>query len=182
MKQIIFVCSLIAFFGCVVQAQEDKSKRPSPPASVKLRTDDGVTVNIDYSRPSLKGRTFGLDVVPFGKVWRTGANEATTIEVDKNVAVEVDKGVVVDRGSLPAGKYSIHSIPGERETTIIFNKVWDKSGSQYDEKQDALRVTAQNIPRTAVQEQLTFDISPSGRVTLSWGDYSVAFTVRAANK
>jgi len=180
MKKFILACSLFAIACTVAWAQTDKSKRPSPPANVKVKTNDGVLIEIDYSRPSLKGRKIGTDVAPFGKVWRTGANEATTIEVDRDVTIEVDKGVVVDRGNLPAGKYSIHSIPGEERTTVIFNKVWEKSGSQYDEKQDALRLTADNRVLAGVnQEQFKFDVSPAGLVTMSWGAYVVAFTVRA---
>src|SRR5881394_791597 len=70
-------------------AQEDKSKRPSPPAKVTQTVSSGATVTIDYSQPSLKGRAIGKDVEPMnGKVWRAGANEATVFEVNKDVKVE----------------------------------------------------------------------------------------------
>src|SRR5690242_94848 len=82
------------------QGQQDKSKRPSPPATATATTDNGVTITIDYSQPSLKGRTIGKDVEPMkGKVWRAGANEATTFEVNKDVTINGQK--------LPAGKYAL---------------------------------------------------------------------------
>jgi len=180
MKKTILVCGLLALMGSAALAQEDKSKRASPPASARLVTDDGVTIDIQYSSPALKGRKIGTDLAPFGEVWRTGANEATTIEVDRDVIVQVDKGVVVESKNLPAGKYSLHTIPGERRTVLIFNKVWDKSGSQYDEKEDALRLTADNAIGKTGGERMKFDISPLGQVTLSWGSYAVSFTIRTA--
>src|SRR6478735_11534170 len=77
-------------------AQDDKSKRPSPPAKVTQTISSGTTVTIDYSQPGLKGRTIGKDVEPMnGKVWRMGANEATVFETDKDVTINGQK--------LPAG-------------------------------------------------------------------------------
>ncbi len=171
MKKVIFLLSLLTFVCSSTWAQSDKSKRPSPPDSVKVTTDDGVTVEIHYSRPSLKGREIGVDVAPIGKIWRTGANEATTIEVDKDVTVEGQK--------LSAGKYSIHSIPGEDKTTIIFNKVWKKSGTQYDEKEDALRINVANATSATPEEQFKISIGQSGTVALAWGTYTRPFTITA---
>ena len=69
--------------------QDDKSKRPSPPAKASGTTASGTTITLDYSQPSVKGRTIGKDLEPMpGKVWRTGANEATVFEVNKDVKVE----------------------------------------------------------------------------------------------
>ncbi len=171
MKKVILICSLLTLVCSIAWAQSDKSKRPSPPDSVKVTTDDGVTIEIHYSKPSLKGREIGVDVAPINKIWRTGANEATTIQVDKNVTVEGQE--------LAAGKYSLHSIPGEEKTTIIFNKVWQKWGTQYDEKEDAVRVTVANATSSVAQEQFKIDILPSGLVTLTWGSYAVPFTIKA---
>src|ERR1700759_1739058 len=84
------------------KAPEDKSKRPSPPASVSETTSKGVDIKIDYSQPSVKGREIGKDVEPMkGKVWRTGANEATVFEISKDVQI--------NGKSLPAGKYGLFS-------------------------------------------------------------------------
>ena len=99
----------------VLAQDDDKSKRPSPPAVVKETLKNGTTVSIDYSQPSLKGRTIGKDVEPMqGKVWRAGANEATIFEINKDVKVEGK--------TLAAGKYALFMLPAENEWTVIFNK------------------------------------------------------------
>lgn len=149
----------------------DKSQRPSPPASVKETTKNGVTISIDYSQPAVKGRTIGKDLEPLpGKVWRTGANEATVFEIDKDVKVEGK--------SLPAGKYGLFSIMDGDEWTIIFNKTWNQWGAfTYKEADDALRVKVKGSKAPAFSERMTFKISKDGKVTLLWGDHEVDFKV-----
>lgn len=158
----------VGFFSLNASAQE--KKKASPPASVKETTSSGVTIVIDYSQPSVKGRTIGGEIAPYGKVWRTGANEATTFEVSKDVKVEGK--------NLPAGKYGLYTIPGEKEWTIIFNKTWKQWGTNYAEADDALRVTVKPEKSSAFTEQMTFKIDKSGKVTLLWGDKSVSFRVK----
>ncbi|WGQ12557.1 DUF2911 domain-containing protein [Pedobacter gandavensis] len=158
----------VGFFSLNASAQE--KKKASPPASVKETTSSGVTIAIDYSQPSVKGRTIGGEIAPYGKVWRTGANEATTFEVSKAVKVEGK--------NLPAGKYGLYTIPGEKEWTIIFNKTWKQWGTNYAEADDALRVTVKPEKSSAFTEQMTFKIDKSGKVTLLWGDKSVSFRVK----
>lgn len=151
-------------------AQEDKMKRPSPPATVSQTTRSGVTITINYSQPSVKGRTIGKDLAPYGKVWRTGANEATVFEINKNAQVEGN--------ALPAGKYGLYSIPGENEWTIIFNKTWDQWGTNYTEGDDALRIKVKPSMGKSLSEKMTFKISKDGTVMLMWGDKQVNFTVK----
>lgn len=158
----------VGFFSLNSSAQE--KKKASPPASVKETTSSGVTIAIDYSQPSVKGRTIGGEIATYGKVWRTGANEATTFEVSKDVKVEGK--------NLPAGKYGLYTIPGEKEWTIIFNKTWKQWGTNYAEADDALRVTVKAEKSSAFTEQMTFKIDKSGKVTLLWGDKSVSFRVK----
>jgi len=153
--------------------QTDKSKRPSPPDNVKVTTTDGVTVDIHYSRPYLKGRQIGIDIVKVGEIWRTGANEATTIAFDKDV--------LVDGKKLEKGKYSLYTIPGEQETTVIFNKVWDQWGTKYDKNQDALRINVHNATSNLAQEQFKIDIDKAGKITLAWGDYLLPVQVKSAH-
>ncbi|WP_270088510.1 DUF2911 domain-containing protein [Sphingobacterium sp. SYP-B4668] len=154
-------------------AQTDKAKRPSPPANTKITTNDGVTIDINYSSPSLKGRQIGVDVAERGKVWRTGANEATTLEIDKDVMVEGKK--------LAAGKYGLFTIPGEKQTTVILNKVWDQWGnSKYDQAQDVLRIDVKNTTASAAQEQFKINADKSGKISLIWGTYSVPFNIKKA--
>ncbi len=155
-----------------VSAQEDKSKRKSPPME-SVATVDDVTVTIKYSAPFVKGRTIFGDLEEWGEVWRTGANEATTLEVSKDVLIEGKP--------LPAGKYALFTIPNESQWTIILNKVHDQWGDyDYDEAKDALR--AEVIPTTTdgVVEQLNISVEEmNGKsyVTISWDHTKVAFEI-----
>lgn len=151
-------------------AQMDKSKRPSPPAKATATTTNGNRITIDYSQPAVKGRTIGKDIAPYGKVWRTGANEATSFEITKDAKIE-------GKHSLKAGKYGLYSIPGEKTWTIIFNKKWNQSGTEYAEEEDALRITVDAQKSSAFMERMTFQIGKDGRVSLLWGDKSVSFRV-----
>jgi hypothetical protein len=168
MKKLLFLFAM-ALTGVTVMAQADKSKRPSPPAKVSETTNKGVTITIDYSQPAVKGREIGKDIAPYGKVWRTGANEATIFEVSKDVTVEGK--------SLPAGKYALHSIPGKDEWVLIFNKKWEKSGTDYDEKQDALKVSVKPAKAPQFTERMTFAVAKTGKVSLLWGNEEVDFNV-----
>lgn len=171
MKKLLAVIAFSGIlFGSAAYAQQDKSNRPSPPANVSTTLSSGTTITIDYSRPSLKSRTIGKDIAPFDKVWRTGANEATTFEVDKNVTVEGK--------NLAAGKYSLYTIPGENEWTIIFNKSWKEWGTAYKQAEDVLRVNVKPQTTIAKEELLTFKIDPNGTVSILWGTTKVDFKVK----
>ena len=172
MKKIVSAFLLVTALASTTVScaqEEDKSKRPSPPATFTT-TDNGVTVKIDYSKPSVKGRTIGKDIAPYGEVWRTGANEATTFEVNKDVKVEGQ--------DLKAGKYSLFTIPTENEWTLIFNKQPTQWGAyKYDEKQDALRVKVKPTKAASFTEQMTF-AKKEDKIALMWGDTEVDFTVK----
>ncbi|TVT43397.1 DUF2911 domain-containing protein [Hymenobacter setariae] len=152
---------------------EDKSKRPSPPAVVKT-TVRGTDVTIDYSRPSLKGRAaFGekSPLAPNGEVWRTGANEATTFTVSKDVKIEGQ--------ALPAGTYSLFTIPGPSEWTIIFNKTAKQWGAyDYKAADDVLRVKVKPKAIATPVEQFTIMADKSGKVTMEWAKTAASFTVK----
>jgi hypothetical protein len=171
MKQI---CSFLAIatisLATLSSCAQDKSTRPSPPAKVSATTSKGVTISIDYSQPSVKGRTIGKEIAPFGQLWRTGANEATVFEVNKDVTVGGKK--------LPAGKYSLFSIPSEKEWTFILNKKSDLWGTDgYNETEDAARVVAQPAKSPQFTEKMTFAVNEAGAVSLLWGDVQVGFNV-----
>jgi hypothetical protein len=161
------VCTSM-LFAC---GQDDKSKRPSPPAQAKETLASGTVVTIDYGQPSVKGRTIGKDLEPKdGKVWRTGANEATVFEVNKAVKVEGK--------DLPAGKYALFTIANEGEWTIIFNKKADQWGAyDYKEADDALRVKVKPAKASQFAEKMSFTIDKNGTVSLFWGDIKVDFKV-----
>jgi len=116
-------------FAALGFAQEDKSKRPSPPASTHFTFPDGKTLSIDYSSPRMKGRKVEGGLEPYGQVWRVGANEATTFVTDTDLIVG-DKEV-------PAGSYTLDAIPDPGKWTLIISKktgIWGipYPGEQYD--------------------------------------------------
>lgn len=165
---VLVATMLLSVYSC--SAQGDKSKRPSPPAKVSETLSSGVTVTIDYSQPSVKGRSIGKELAPYGKVWRTGANEATVFELSKDAMVGGKK--------LAAGKYGLYSIPNTTEWTIIFNKTWNQWGTNYTEGDDALRIKATPTKAKAFTEKMTFNINKNGTVSLMWGDTQVNFMVK----
>lgn len=179
MKKLLLL-SAIVLVTLGVQAQDDKSKRPSPPAKVTETTSSGAVITIDYSQPAVKGREIGKDIAPYGKVWRTGANEATTFEVSKNVKVGAEAGNTEYSGkTLPAGKYGLFTIPGKDEWVIIFNKTPQQWGAyKYAEADDVLRVKVKPGKAPQFTERMTFTVDKSGKVTLLWGDTAVDFTVQ----
>ena len=166
----LFLLSAIGLISLGVMAQADKSKRPSPPAKVSETTSSGLMISIDYSQPSVKGREIGKEIAPYGQVWRTGANEATVFEVNKDAKVEGK--------SLPKGKYGLYSIPGKDEWTFIFNKKWNVWGTEYNQSDDALRVTVKPGKAPKFTEKMTFTISKAGKVSLLWGDHEADFNVQ----
>ncbi len=176
MKKVFSLIAVAAIsfisLNATAQDKDDKSKRPSPPAEVTETIASGAIITINYSQPSVKGRTIGKDLEPMnGKVWRTGANEATTFKTDK--------AVTINGGALPAGTYSLFSIAGEKEWTIIFNKTANQWGAyDYKEKDDALRIKATVSRADPFAEKLTFSVKKNGNVNLLWGNNNVGFTIQ----
>jgi hypothetical protein len=176
MKSVLLLAAAIT---SLVACGQDKSKRPSPPASVKETIASGAVVTINYGQPSVKGRTIGKDLEPkVGQVWRAGANEATTFEVSKDVKVEGQ--------ALPKGKYTFFTLWNSDESwTLIFNKVlkddkgkeiWGAYDYEKNKAQDALQVNVKPS-KGAVSEKLTYKIAKDGNVTMNWGDVAVTFKV-----
>ncbi len=172
-----FLLALIAFVATSTQAQDDKSKRKSPPMETKGKIGDAM-VSINYSAPSVNGRTIFGDLVPYGKTWRTGANEATTFEVSKNIMVEGQE--------LPAGKYGLFTVPGEDKWTIVFNSVWDQWGDyNYDKSKDVLRVDVTPKKLETPVEQFKIALTEkdgSSWVAIKWADTKAAFSVAPVMK
>ena len=132
---------------------------------------DGVDVTVDFGRPNVKGREIWGALVPYGKVWRTGADEATTITLSGDVTVEGK--------ALPAGKYAVFTIPDKDNWTVIFNKTAKQWGAfKYDEGQDALRVTV--APKKAdFVESMNFELDGPSLV-LRWDKLAVPVTIKPA--
>jgi Protein of unknown function (DUF2911) len=142
-------------FSAVATAQTDKSSRPSPPAIATGKIKE-ATIKIDYSSPSVKGRKIFGGLVPYDKVWRAGANEATIFTTDKDIMVEGKM--------LPAGKYSLFTTPGEKEWTIFFNSETGQWGdtqngdANMDPKKTFLSVTVKPKDQKDVQEKMQYKI------------------------
>lgn len=196
---------LFAFIGAVPYASAQqpplqiKPLRPSQKASV-MQTIGVTDITITYSRPPVKGRTIFADapatmaarakgestldnqnerkagepIVPYDHVWRAGANEATMFVVTDDV--------LINGQPLKAGTYSMHTVPGKEEWTIIFNNDAGQWGSfQYDEKKDALRVKTKPQVTSDNQELLSYSFDPVtdnvATVNLRWEKLRVPFTV-----
>lgn len=148
-------------------AQNDKSKRPSPPATLSQKVGE-TTISVNYSQPSVKGRKIGVDVEPMpGKVWRAGANEATVFEVDKDI--------LIAGKLLPKGKYGFFILVQDETWTLIFNKTWDQWGAfKYKEADDVLRIAVQDRKSDAFSEKLTYKLNDAGNFNILWGDRDIA--------
>ena len=116
---------LLVVATCVIScAQQDESKRPSPTAQAQCKFSGGKTITLDYSSPRMRGRKVFGELVPYGKVWRTGANEATTFVTDESL-------ITVDGTNIPAGSYTIFTVPDPDKWTLIINKHTGEAGIPY---------------------------------------------------
>ena len=155
-----------------IPMRANNEARPSPNASV-TQTIGTTIVTITYGRPGVKGRQVFGGLEQYGAVWRTGANEATVFSVTSDVTINGE--------ALPAGVYGLFSIPGETEWTIIFNKQPNQWGAyDYDQSQDALRVTA-TPEEAAAMEWFAFYFgeltNTSAQAYLHWDTVRVPFTI-----
>lgn len=166
-----FSLLLFVLGTCFATVQVQAQDKPLSPKETVEGKIDGVETEIVYCRPSARGRKMIGGKEPYGKVWRTGANAATTIEFDKAVKVEGK--------ALPAGKYALFTIPNENEWTIIFNKDYNQQGAyNYDQKKDVLRVNVK--PKKTAEFVETFTITPEkDKVSLKWENTEVAFKVKS---
>jgi len=191
----IVISSLVIFVSAAAAAAQLRLPRPSQFASVTQTV--GVTdITVEYSRPLVKGRVIwgdppkdakgeetlddqnkrpaGMAIVPYGHVWRTGANEATKFVVTDDVMINGQK--------LAAGSYSLHTIPGKDEWTIVFNGDANQWGSfGYDSAKDTLRIKAKPQMVADNQEAMAFYFDPvadnSATVNIRWEKVKVPFTV-----
>lgn len=193
--------AVVSFVLIGVDGVSGQLRLPRPSSNGSVMQTIGVTdVTIKYSRPGVKGRKIwgdavadakgeatldnqntrpaGAPIVPFGHIWRTGANEATQFTVTDDV--------LINGQPLAAGSYSLHTIPGKDEWTIVFNDTENQWGSfNYDQTKDKLRVKAK--PQAAEhQEWLAFEIEPTAdnaaQVNIRWEKVSVPFTVEVKDQ
>ena len=177
MRQKSFViagCVLMFSILAAAQGQSDKSKRPSPPGNATV-TLNGKKITIDYSRPFMKGRKIMGGLVPYDKVWRTGANEATLLTTE----ADLDIGGT----SVPAGKYTLWTLPAEGTWKLIVNKQTGQWGTDYDQSQDLARVDMQKSQLERPVEQFTINLNKKANDTadlvLQWENTSASVPVKA---
>jgi len=178
MKKLTIQCLTLTmgamFLSSAIWAQGNKSNRPSPPATATGKV-NGATITISYSSPAVKGRQIWGSLVPYDKVWRAGANEATIFETEKDIMVEGKP--------LKAGKYSLYAIPGEKEWTIIFNSQTGQWGIKMDgsttedSSKDVLRVKVKPQKTKTMQERLTYRVDKNG-FALVWENVEVPVMVK----
>jgi len=164
MKKVVLLTALLFAIPTLGSAQmgmsKDKSKRPSPPASAECKFSDGKTIKLDYSSPRAKGRKiFGAAsekaLVPFGEIWRTGANEATTFVTGANVTV--------GGKDVPAGSYTIFTVPKADGWVLVISKKTGEWGTDYPgEKEDLTRVPMSVSKTAAPVENFTIAFDQAG--------------------
>ena len=160
MKKLVLIPAALLALATLAAAQmemgPDKSKRPSPPASTECKFSDGKTVKIDYSSPRAKGRKVFGGLVPYGDVWRTGANEATTFVAGTNVTV--------GGKDVPAGSYTIFTVPKADAWTLVISKKTGEWGTDYPgEKEDLARVPMTVAKTSGPVENFTIGFEQGGR-------------------
>lgn len=167
--------SLVILLSLVAVAQEKKPLL-SPRKSAEHTFADGKKVTIDYGSPSIRGRKIMGDLVPYGKVWRTGANEATGFVTDTNLAI--------GGTSVPAGKYTIYTLPNENSWQLIINKQTGQWGTVYNQPQDFARIPLKMESLSSPVEQMTFSFEKTGpdsaNLVLEWEKTKLSVPVKEA--
>jgi hypothetical protein len=169
----LFITILAALLFFSVDAQQIKAPAPSPTQTIKQ--DFGLSsVELSYSRPGVKGRKIFGDLVPFGNVWRTGANNATTLTFGDEVTIGGTK--------IPAGKYGLLSIPDKRNWTLIITKQLDvTSPAAYKQDQDVVRIEVKVMEMIESVESLTMqfaNVKPSScELHIMWDKTAVTLPI-----
>jgi hypothetical protein len=151
------LCLGLSFLATQASCQSDKSKRPSPPATTSCALPDGKTITVDYSSPRAKGRKVFGDLVPYGQVWRAGANEATSFVTTTDLRV--------GGKDVPAGDYTIFTVPEQNKWTLVISKKTGEWGTAYPgPAEDLVRVDMKASKTSAPVENFTiaFDKGASG--------------------
>ncbi len=168
MKRILSL-ALAVFAMTSASLAQGGGQMPSPPDSATGKV-GGATVTVNYNSPSIKGRTIGKEIAPYGQVWRAGANKATIITTDKEITVGGKK--------LPAGKYSLYALPTEGEWTFMLNSASGQWGINHDgsttmdSTKNMATVTSTPKKSSGMQERLVYQVTGNG-LLLKWGNWEV---------
>lgn len=172
MRRTLKLSFVITLVATLALAEEPKKKPLSPPAKAEAKI-AGKALTIDYSAPSMRGRKIMGELVPYGKVWRTGANAATTLTTPTDLMI----GSV----HVKAGTYTLYTIPGEKEWTLIVNKKTGQWGTEYVESEDLGRVKMKVQQVKKPVETFAIRLKPTvenqGLLTLTWENTEASVTV-----
>lgn len=171
MKKNLTITTTSFLIVCLLTSFSLYAQQKASPPKVSKATVNGNDVTINYSSPSKKGREIYGGLVPYGQIWRTGANEATTIELSKDAKVS---GIDVK-----AGKYALFTIPNEKEWTVIINSDAKQWGAyKYDKSKDVGQFSVSSSSMDEMVESFTIDVSESGTVSISWDKTKVEFMIK----
>jgi hypothetical protein len=146
----------------IISAGSVDAQRASPHETVTA-TVDGAKISVTYGRPYLKGRKVGVQLAPYGQVWRTGADEATTLVTDK--------ALMFGNTHVEPGTYTLYTLPGEKSWQLIINRQTGQWGTEYNQKRDLARIPMTVGKTQAPVEQLTIQVADTpagGELQLSW--------------
>lgn len=171
LNRVLFILLALATMIGLAAAQ---MKRISPHETTELAL-NGKKITVTYGRPSLKGRKVGVELAPYGQVWRTGADEATVLKTEDDLTI--------GNLAVPKGSYAIFTLPSESGWKLIVNKVANQWGAfDYDAKQDLGRVDMKVAKTSAPVEQFTITLSKSGGggvIKLEWENTSASVDFQA---
>lgn len=168
-------CLVFGLLAAQASGQQDKNSRPSPPAQAKCELGGGKSVTIDYSSPRVKGRKIFGDLVPYGKVWRAGANEATTFVTD----TDLDVG----GAHVPAGSYTLFTVPDQNSWKLVISKKTGEWGTAYaGPAEDLARIDMKAGKTPAFAENFTIAFDKSGKgctLRMEWENTSASVQISA---
>lgn len=169
------MAAVLVLVGIVGIAAAQEKKAPlSPRQTANYAFADGKKITVDYGAPSMRNRKIMGQLVPYGKIWRTGANEATGFVTDTDLDIGGTK--------VPAGKYTLYTLPGESSWQLVINKQTGQWGTEYDEKQDLARIPLTVGKTSGPVETMKFSFDGSGgtstKMNIEWENTKLSVPVK----
>ena len=174
--RLLFGTTMAVVLAAALAGVPAEAQPPGSPHETVSNTIDGAKLSIEYGRPYMRGRKIMGGLVPYGRVWRTGADAATTLTTDT--------ALVIGGAEVPAGKVTLYTLPGEDQWKLIINKQTGQWGTEYNESSDLARVDMEKTTLDQPVDQFTIAIEPAssggGVIRMSWENtqLSVPFTVK----
>lgn len=171
----MFVRRSLTSLACtVLLAASSLAQMPSP-AETATATLNGKTITVKYGAPSMRGRKIMGELVPYDKVWRTGANDATTFDTAANLKI--------GNTSVPAGSYTLYTLPGASQWMLIVNKQTGQWGTKYDQSQDLARIPMKSAKLSSPQERMSISFENthgnSTELHVKWENTDESVTITA---